>query len=1126
MIRRAEPPHVEPPHVEPPPPSTARRAGRLARDAQRWWNTVGWRRTAKVVKVSLLASLSLDAQAAPEPHLGAARAMRFEHLSIEDGLSQSVVNTILQDSTGFLWVGTQNGLNRFDGYGFTVYRHEARDPTSLASDWVLVLREAPSGDLWVGTEGGGLSRWRRATNSFVNYRHDPADSTSLSGDWVVALTWDHAGMLWVGTRDSGLNRFDPQTGKFERFRHDPADPSSLASDQVTVLHVDPVGNLWVGSRGGLDLFEARSQTFGHFDHDPADPESLSDNRVRALLEDRSGTLWVGTHGGLNRFDASRQNFQRFLHDPADRSSLSHDWVRCLLEDSQGRLWVGTDGGLNLWQGEGRGFVSYRANPSDPLGLASDQIVTLYQDRGGLLWVGTVGSGLARWNPVTWSFPLYRSDDDDAASNMVFSISEDTAGGLWIGTLGGGLERRDRATGKSVRYNHDPEDPSSLGDNRVTALLHDSQGILWIGTVDGGLGRLDPSDTDRARFQHYRHDPARDDSIASNAVTHLLEDRRGKLWVGTLGGGLNLHRGDGEFVRYRHAPADDTSLSSDRVFALAEDNGGFLWLATDGGGLSRLHPATGAFLRFDHDPQVPPSLASNELLTVHTDAAGRLWIGTKGAGLDLLRRPEDTLGEDAFEHFGHAQGLPDNTVWGLRSDQADRLWIATNNGLARLDPETGAVKTYSVSHGLQSNEFNMGAHYVSTSGELFFGGVGGLNAFFPEHVEAEPRSPPVVFTAFSRIDRPATLGPPLFDVEEISLGHEDYLVSFEAAVLDFAAPGKNQYRYQLEGLDADWVDLGERRRMTFTNLDPGRYTLRVRGANHDGVWSEDEAQLRLVVAPPPWRSAWAYALYILAVAAAVGGFVRQQQRKVELERAATRRERALAEERRLLLEELAAKNSELERFNYTVSHDLKSPLVTIKGFLGMLENDIAAGDSERQLHDVRRIGAAADRMRKLLDEMLELSTLGHQELQRELIPAAEVAAEALEVVAGEIADGGVEIAVDPQLPTVSGDRLRLRQVYQNLLANAVKYMGNQPQPRVQIGYRHAAEGEPVLFVRDNGSGIDHRYHDKIFGLFERLDATDKGTGVGLALAQRIVEMHGGRIWVESEGEGQGSTFCFT
>ncbi len=1048
------------------------------------------------------------------------RPMRFEPLSIEEGLSQSVVNCILQDRLGFLWLGTQDGLNRYDGYGFTLY-HDAGDPGSLADDWILAIAEDPSGDLWIGTEGGGLARWRRSTDSFVSYRHDPEDPGTLSGDRVVAITWDQAGNLWIGTLESGLNRFDPSTGIFQRFRHEPSDPASLAHDQVGVVYEDREGNLWVGTEGGLGRFDAARQGFVHFRHDPADPQSLSDDGVRAILEDRQGALWIGTHEGLNRFDRRGGSFERFLHDPGDADSLSHDWVRSLLEDRDGRLWIGTDGGLNLWQEARRSFASYRSLSNSRDSLGSDQIVDLYEDRSGLLWIGTIGGGASKWNPGTWSFPHYRSEG--AASRAVFAISEDPGGTLWIGTFGG-LERLDRAAeGRRTRYGHDPRDAASLSDDRVTALVHDREGVLWVGTYAGGLNRFDGG----AGFARYLHDPRRAETLSANAVTVLFEDHLGKLWIGTYGGGLNLHLGDGTFARFRHDPGDPTSLGNERVFSLAEDPSGRLWLATDGGGLNLFEPDTGTFLRLLNDPDATGSLSSNELIAVHVDAAGQLWVGTKGSGLDKLLSLDLATGRATFKNYSRAEGLPGQKVWGILSDSTGNLWLSTHNGLARFNPRTETFKSYSQSHGLQSNEFNMGAHHRSASGELFFGGVNGFNAFFPDQIEPRSHVPEIVLTSVTKVNQPVRFERPVFDVDEISFDYRDYLFSLELAVLDFTEPSRNRYRYKLEGFDEAWIDKGNRRWVSFTNLDPGPYVLRLQGANSYGIWNEEGASIRIFVAPPPWRTWWAYALYALAAAATVTVviLINSQHQEIARERALAEHQRERIKERERLLEELEEKNTELERFNYTVSHDLKSPLVTIKGFVRLAERDLDENDAERARQDIGRVGAAAQKMQGLVDELLRLSRLSHQELEAEEVALDGLVAEALELVEGPVCERRAKVEVHPGLPVVKGDRMRLLEVYQNLLTNAVKYMGDQEAPRVEVGVSERG-GEEALYVRDNGMGIDPRFHRKIFGLFKRLRTVEEGTGIGLAVVKRIVERHGGRIWVESEGKGQGSTFFFT
>lgn len=470
-------------------------------------------------------------------------------------------------------------------------------------------------------------------------------------------------------------------------------------------------------------------------------------------------------------------------------------------------------------------------------------------------------------------------------------------------------------------------------------------------------------------------------------------------------------------------------------------------------------------------------------------------------------------------------MPNNVIWGIRPDGDGRLWLSTNHGLSRFDPVKRSFKNYDASHGLQSNEFNFGAHFRSRTGELFFGGVNGFNAFHPGRLESVGEPPPVVLTEFSKIDRAVDLGRPIFDVDEIELTHRDYLFSFEFAALDYAAPEKNRYRYRLEGLDQGWIDLGRRRRVTFTDLDPGRYMLRVQGANHDGVWKEDGPALGITIRPPVWQTWWFRMAAAVVLIGALLGLHNRRMKKVR-RRQQERAEVERGVERERLIAQLEGKNAELERFTYTGSHDLKGRLLTIRGFLGFLKRDAAEGKTEHVLRDVDRVDAVAEKMYRLLEDLLQLARLGHQVNPSQEVPFDDLVVEAVEMVDGEIRQRGVELVIAPDLPVVAGDRRRLIELLQHLLQNAVKYMGNQSSPKVEGDVRRLVGGGRVFYVRDNGIGIEPRFHDQVFGLFERLSADSEGTGVGLAVVKRIVELHGGRVWVESDGPGRGSTFCFT
>jgi diguanylate cyclase (GGDEF)-like protein len=835
--------------------------------------------------------------------LAQARPMAFERVSLEQGLSQSTVLTMFQDSRGFMWFGTEDGLNRYDGLAFKTYKYDPSDHSSLPHNMVWAIAEDGQGDLWVATEGGGLARWERAHDRFARV---PVSSTPGLYGRIRTLLFTPDGVLWIGSKDAGLVRFQPGGGDLKTFRNDPADPTSLGHDGVYALAADGAGRLWVGTDGGLNRLDPATGRFERFRHDPAVPGSLSDDRVRTLIVDRERRLWVGTFGGgLNRLDPSGDVFRAYRNDPADATSLGHDRVRALLEDVTGRLWIATDRGLDLLDRQRATFQHHRNDATDPSSLGDDNVMSLFQDRGGVLWVGTRNGGAYKWNPATWSFGHHTraaSNPDGLADKTVTSFAEDRIGRIWIGTFGG-LHVMDRQTGDVRRF----VPRSGTISDRVMALATDPDGMLWIGTMDAGLSRLDPG---TGALRTYRYDPARPTSLSTDAIMSLMVDSVGDLWVGTFGGGLNrFDPSSGGFTRYRHDPTDEQSLGADAVTAMAQDGSGAIWLGTDGGGLNLLDRTSGRFLRYRHDPADPTSLGANTVYALHLDGTGRLWVGTRGAGLASL---EARSGNSArFKHVRQRDGLANDVIYSVLPDGDGYLWLSSNNGLTRFEPSTGRIKNYDISHGLQSNEYNLGAHFRSASGELFLGGVNGFNAFHPRRLVANTHVPPVVLTSFLKFNRPVDSAGPLWGLKSIDLGYQDDVVTFEFAALDYAAPHRNRYAYKLEGFDPDWVDVGNERRVTYTNLGAGNYRLRVKAANHDGVWNETGLDLPVRMEAAPWLRWWAFVAYALALGGALYLFVRVQQAKVEREAEYAKRLEEDVQNRTL---ELEARNSDLEDLN--------------------------------------------------------------------------------------------------------------------------------------------------------------------------------------------------------------------
>jgi signal transduction histidine kinase len=546
-----------------------------------------------------------------------------------------------------------------------------------------------------------------------------------------------------------------------------------------------------------------------------------------------------------------------------------------------------------------------------------------------------------------------------------------------------------------------------------------------------------------------------------------------------------------------------------------------------GGLSRYDPESDGFRTYDRASGLPVE----HVMTIFEDHHGTLWLGLQGGGLARFERRAET-----FTTFGTGEGLPGGIVYCILGDELGLLWLSTSDGLSRFDPHSGTIVNYDESDGVLAEPFSKNACLQSRSGELFFGGGKGFMSFFPEAVQPDPEQPPIVLTDFQVFNRPAAIGGPgaplqrhVTEAERIRLRHDQSVISIGYAALSYRAPHRNEYAYKLEGFDKDWNHVGGKRSATYTNLDPGRYVFRVKGSNSSGLWNDEGASIEIVVEPPLWRAWWAYGLYLLTASAIVLAFVgaHRRLRRLVAARTVELEERGrLLEERQRLIGALEARNDELRRFNYTLSHDLKSPLVTIKMFLGLARRDASAGDGERLRHDFGRIELAADTMYRQLEELYEFTRLDRVTQPSREVCLAALVREILDDLAETLDERGVEVVVDPALPAVRGDGTRLLEMLRELVDNAMEHFGDQAAPRIEIGVRNSDE-TPAFYVRDNGVGIDPRYHDRVFNLFERLQPeSSRGTGIGLAMVRRIVELHGGRVWVESEGEGRGATFCFT
>lgn len=796
--------------------------------------------------------------------------IRFHHLSIEDGLSQNTGFCILQDSTGFIWIGTETGLNKYDGYTFTVFTAEAGNTNSLSNNSIKSICQDHDGIFWIGTEKG-LNKFNPATNHIIPYVHDPDNANSISNNTVLSLCVDKAGIIWIGT-GGGLNRYDRDKEDFIRFTTDPNNLYSISHNIINAILEDNAGTLWIGTDGGgLNRLDRKRNQFDCYINIVGDKTSVSDDFVTSLYEDHMEVLWIGTrHGGLNRFDRETGRFTSYKNNPDDPAGLSDNHITVMYEDRLHTLWIGTNnGGLNVFDRSENRFIRHEYNPDDPTSISNNRVVSICEDKTGGLWFGTRGGGINVYFKETQNFIHYKhtaNKSNSLSDNMIWGICEDRYGILWIGTDFGGLNRFDRKRNTFTHYTSDPDNPYSISDNSIYDVYEDTSGVLWIGTRSGGLNKFDRTS---GRFTHYTNNPDDATSLSHNKAFCIYEDHAAVLWIGCHGGGLNrFNRETEQFTRYVHDPENPHSLSSNNVLCIEEDRFNTLWVGTNGGGLNKFDRKNGQCTHYKSDTTDVTSLSSDFLLSLYEDHSGILWIGTNN-GLNKFNREKNS-----FTCYTTTEGLPDNVIYDILDDDKGNLWISTNRGMTRFNPRTEECKNYDVNDGLQSNEFNTGTAFKNKNGEMFFGGINGFNAFFPDSITDNPHIPSVVITDFQIFNKSVPVGTmadgrsilekTITQTEEIALSYKDNVFSFEFAALHFVSPANNLYAYMMEGLEKDWNYVGNRRYVSYSGLSPGRYVFRVKGSNNDGIWNENGISLAITIVPPYWRTWWFYTVCALLI----------------------------------------------------------------------------------------------------------------------------------------------------------------------------------------------------------------------------------------------------------------------
>jgi len=830
----------------------------------------------------------------------------FENISLEDGLSHNAVYSIIQDKIGYMWFATQDGLNKYDGYNITIYKHTANDSASLPNNNVSKVFQDKDGMIWIGTWGGGLCKFDPVKEKFTVYKYNPTNRSSISFNRVPVIYQSKSGDLWIGTAGGGLNKYIKDKDAFETYKHFDDEENSISNNRVWDISEDAYGNLWIGTDDGLNKFNPSTKTFTKYNINP------SSNRIRSLLITSKGQFYTGAETGLFVFDERKSNFTPVnLGD----SKSDQNIVNTIFEDKSGRVWVGTYGN-GFYLSEGNIFTNYISNPNDHLSIRSNDVRCIYEDNAGTMWLGTRGNGISKYNPSTIKFGLLRNvpyDKNSLSNNSIRTILEDSQHNIWIGTNDGGLNFYDPKRNFFKSYTSYPGRNVLKGYERVTAIIEDSPGIFWLGT-DDGLVRFTAA---TESYELIKSDAI--SSTANNVILCLYKDTDGDLWIGTYGLGFHKYIPSTKtFQVYKNNPNIKNSLSHNEVWDIHQDKQGLLWLAT-ADGLNKFDKNTNEFTVYKHSVSDKSTLSDNFINNITEEASGKLWIGTN-AGLNLFDKYTGKA-----QRFEDINEISTEAIYGILTDNKNNVWISTTKGLIEYKPSDNSYKLFNVLDGLQSNVFTQNACYKSQEGQLFFGGINGLNYFYPDSIPENKHVPNVIITDYKLIEQNV----PAEDLlkywnmfkneQKLVLPYDRNFVTFDFASLDYAKPQKNQFTYRLEGLDVDWIKAGNRRYATYTSLNPGTYTFRVMGSNNDGVWNQTGAVLTIQITPPFWKTWWFISLVVIIVGST--GYTAYNYRVKRLQRKQTELLN-LINEREIAEAKLRKSEEEIRKINTFLEERIK------------------------------------------------------------------------------------------------------------------------------------------------------------------------------------------------------------